>query len=451
MTNNMKHDTRMLPISQIKIGDRHRKDLGDLCDLAASIEKGLLQPIGVSPEMELIWGLRRLVATQDVLGRDEILCRIVSVDSIVQGEFDENMLRKDFTPSERVAIVEALRGYAHGGDRKSNQGRNCDVDRLTTKDSAGRVGFCKDDYYRAKKVVSQGIPELVEAMDSGKLSISAASELAGSHPDTQRRVLATLKDERGWAVREMRKSLKKAKRRMAIEGTEGRQVEPPGEGDIKIYHCPFQRLEEVAGIKPNSVNLILTDIPYGKDFLPQVADLGAFASRVLVEGGLLVTYAGQFWLHKVLGSLDQYLQYRWCISSVWEGTGNEIHLGGWKHPKGRVVSKWKPILVYSKGEWTKAGEWFDVSIINSKEKAWHEWQQPLEQVERLLKDFSEPGDQVVDPLGGAFTTAVACKRLSRRCISCDNEKAAVIRGQDRLDEAEVSNVHNRLAGKMPVG
>ena len=71
MTNNMKHDTCLLPISQIKIGDRHRKDLGDLCDLAASIEKGLLQPIGVSPEMELIWGLRRLVATQDVLGRDE--------------------------------------------------------------------------------------------------------------------------------------------------------------------------------------------------------------------------------------------------------------------------------------------------------------------------------------------------------------------------------------------
>ena len=151
-----------------------------------------------------------------------------------------NTLRKDFTPSERVAIVESLRGYAHGGDRKSDQGRKCDVDRLTTKDAAGRVGFCRDDYFRAKKVVSQGIPELVDAMDSGKLSISAASELAGSHPDTQRRVLATVKDENGWAVRGMRKSLNRAKRRMAIDVTEGRKVQPPGEGDIKIYHCPFQ-------------------------------------------------------------------------------------------------------------------------------------------------------------------------------------------------------------------
>ena len=139
--------------------------------------------------MELIWGLRRLVAPQDVLGSDEILCRIVSVDSIIQGEFDENMLRKDFTPSERVAIVETLRGYAHGGDRKSDQGRNCDVDRLTTKDAAGGSGFAETIIYRAKKVVSQGIPELVEAMDTGKFSIYAASEFAGSHHEMQRRSL----------------------------------------------------------------------------------------------------------------------------------------------------------------------------------------------------------------------------------------------------------------------
>jgi len=167
----MMHDIRLLPISQIKIGDRHRKDLGDLRDLAASIEKELLQPIGVTPEMDLIWGYRRLLATRDILKRQEIPCRIVSVVSIAQGEFDENMMRKDFAPSEQVAIIDTLRGYAHGGDRKSDQGRNCDVDRLTTKEAAGRVGFCRDDYFRAKAVVeaAEEDPErfanLVERMD----------------------------------------------------------------------------------------------------------------------------------------------------------------------------------------------------------------------------------------------------------------------------------------------
>src|SRR5208337_1742755 len=146
------NELHILSISAIRLGDRHRKDLGDLHDLAASIEKGLLQPIGVTPEMDLIWGYRRLLATRDILKRQKILCRIVSVVSIAQGEFDENMMRKDFAPSEQVAIIDTLRGYAHGGDRKSDQGRNCDVDRHTSKEAAGRVGFCRDDYFRAKAV-----------------------------------------------------------------------------------------------------------------------------------------------------------------------------------------------------------------------------------------------------------------------------------------------------------
>ena len=38
----------------------------------------------------------------------------------------------------------------------------------------------------------------------------------------------------------------------------------------------------MAGIAPASVNLILTDIPWGKDFLPQLPELAEFASRLLV-------------------------------------------------------------------------------------------------------------------------------------------------------------------------
>ena len=173
----MKNDIRMLPISQIKIGKRHRKALGDLAALAASIESGLLQPIGVTPEMDLIWGYRRLLAYRDILKRDVIPSRIVSVVSIAQSESDENTLRKDLAPSERVAIVETLRGYSHGGDRKSNQGRKCDLDLLTIKEAAGRVGFCRDDFFRAKAVVEAANqdPEkfgpLVERMDrTGKIN-----------------------------------------------------------------------------------------------------------------------------------------------------------------------------------------------------------------------------------------------------------------------------------------
>src|SRR4051812_25589613 len=108
-------EVRIIPIDQIRIGPRHRKDLGDLEGLAGSVDRGtLLQPIGVTPRLDLIWGLRRLVACREHLGWESIPARIVAVDSIARGEHDENAHRKDYAPSERVALVEALRGYGHG-------------------------------------------------------------------------------------------------------------------------------------------------------------------------------------------------------------------------------------------------------------------------------------------------------------------------------------------------
>jgi ParB family chromosome partitioning protein len=47
--------------------------MGDLSALAASIaEVGLLQPIGVSADGELVFGERRLRACRDLLGWTEI-------------------------------------------------------------------------------------------------------------------------------------------------------------------------------------------------------------------------------------------------------------------------------------------------------------------------------------------------------------------------------------------
>ena len=253
---------------------------------------------------------------------------------------------------------------------------------------------------RQELIATSEIPKLdaLRGKDGKYRRVTRIMTNTAKEAERAQQALQILGDDAPCRDLDLRQVQSRAKRKKKDALTRGRQVEPPGKGDIRLYHCPFQRLEEVAGIKPNSVNLILTDIPYGKDFLPQVAELGAFASRVLVEGGLLVTYAGQYWLHKVLASFEPHLNYRWCNASVWEGTGNVAHLGGWKQRNGRVVSKWKPILVYSKGEWTKAGDWFDVSMVKEKEKQWHDWQQPLQEVERLVKDFSEPGDLVVDPL-----------------------------------------------------
>lgn len=213
---------------------------------------------------------------------------------------------------------------------------------------------------------------------------------------------------------------------------EERQVLPLSEGDIRLYHCCFQELQTIAGIEPGTANLVLTDIPYGQEFLDQIEDLALFAKTVLVDGGLFVTHSGQFWLHKVIAGLCKHLEYRWTNCSVWNGEATPVHIGGWKEPHARVLSKWKPILVYSKGGFRKRGQWCDVSHVNEKEKDWHPWQLSLIEVEMMVRYFSDPGDLVIDPCSGGFTTAVACRNLGRRCIACDVDEQCVQRGLERL-------------------
>ena len=70
---------------------------------AASIfEIGLLHPVVVTPQLELIAGERRLRACQH-LGRDTVPVTIVDLGEIVRGELAENDQRKAFTLSESVA------------------------------------------------------------------------------------------------------------------------------------------------------------------------------------------------------------------------------------------------------------------------------------------------------------------------------------------------------------
>ena len=71
-------------ISSITIGNRHRRDMGDLWALANSIaEVGLLHPIGALASGELVFGERRLRACRDLLGwtdteRHEAMSRSVA-------------------------------------------------------------------------------------------------------------------------------------------------------------------------------------------------------------------------------------------------------------------------------------------------------------------------------------------------------------------------------------
>ncbi len=221
---------------------------------------------------------------------------------------------------------------------------------------------------------------------------------------------------------------RRARRNKKSQERQGQIITPLADENIRLFNCWFQELEQVAGIGLKSVNLVYADIPYEQAFLAQVDDLGQLAERVLVEGGLLVLYGGQAYHNRVMATLDNYLTYRWTLAFVWGGDADVFY------PL-KVVSQWKPILVYSKGPWHRRERWPDVIRATCKEKEWHQWQQPLDVVEKLVSYFSEPGDLIVDPCGGGFTTAEACLGLGRRCMSCDIDGGSFEKGLQRLEEA----------------
>jgi ParB family chromosome partitioning protein len=186
-----------MKIADIIIGERHRRDMGDLASLAESIRvQGLLQPIGVTMGNELVFGERRLRAVKDILNWSEVDVRIVDVTSLVEAEHDENELREAFRPSEKVAIGRAVE--AEIGKR---QGQRTDKElpenfpevggRETRQVAADKAGFGNETTYRqAKAVVDGGVAELVEKMDAGEVSVSAAAEIASLPKDEQATVVA---------------------------------------------------------------------------------------------------------------------------------------------------------------------------------------------------------------------------------------------------------------------
>jgi len=97
--------------------------------------------------------------------------------------------RKDFTPSERVAIGKQIEKILANRQGQRNDLRGKDLQLVgydpqvageKTRDVvAQRAGFGSARSYKsAKKVTEKGAPELIEAMDTGLASISAAAQLA---------------------------------------------------------------------------------------------------------------------------------------------------------------------------------------------------------------------------------------------------------------------------------
>lgn len=146
---------RTVPIGSIVVGERDRSDLGNLDELAGSITAvGLLHPIVVNADSELVAGGRRLEALR-ILGWTDIPVTVANLENLadlLRAEADENACRKPLTPMEgsrardrrtRLLAPKAAERKAHGltaPGRSANAGSNLEPASSRKTRTAAAVG-----------------------------------------------------------------------------------------------------------------------------------------------------------------------------------------------------------------------------------------------------------------------------------------------------------------------
>ena len=188
---------------------------------------------------------------------------------------------------------------------------------------------------------------------------------------------------------------------------------------FNVIHGGFQEVKEDK-MESESIDIIVTDPPYGEEHISLYEDLSAAAARVLKPNGIAVVMCGQSYLPDVMQALGKHLTYHWTCAYLTPG-GQAPHLF-----ERNVNTFWKPVLVYCKGEFDR-DTFGDVaqSDTNDNDKAHHHWGQSESGMYDLMQRFCLPGETILDPFCGGGTTGVIAVHLGCKFTGIDIDKQAV--------------------------
>jgi hypothetical protein len=96
-----------------------------------------------------------------------------------------NVTRRHLDESQRAVVAARLATLQQGGDRRSDQAANLPVEK-TQASAAARLNVSERSVRHAQAVLSTGTPELVRAVEQGRIAVSAASRLAKETPAVAR-------------------------------------------------------------------------------------------------------------------------------------------------------------------------------------------------------------------------------------------------------------------------
>ena len=170
-----------------------------------------------------------------------------------------NLHRRHLTESQRATVAARLETADRGRPHKDANWHDLPV---TRDDAAKLLNVGVRSVARAAKVLQDGIPELVAAVDQGEVAVSAAADLARLPADTQREVLTRTPDE-------IRAIAREVKERITAAGVCGPSA-------VRIFDRVAQEQDLSGSEQCSVVEAIKADAPA----LPTPAE----ARRIAVQG-----------------------------------------------------------------------------------------------------------------------------------------------------------------------
>lgn len=207
-------------------------------------------------------------------------------------------------------------------------------------------------------------------------------------------------------------------------------AEIPKVYEVEYIHSSLKDLNK--HIKPNSIDFIITDPPYPKEYIPVYEELSWFADYALKEGGELFVLTGKLYFPDYLNGLlaSPNIHYNWIINSILNKGGKAV-----VHPA-KVFTGWKPIVHLYKGK-RDPDRFYKYDLCDNPPKnhnfELHHWQQDTYMFDYILDDYVFSNDVVLDPFAGSGTTAISCINRGVKCILSDIDKKYIDICKKRLD------------------
>lgn len=242
--------------------------------------------------------------------------------------------------------------------------------------------------------------------------------------------LPTLTESDKAAVVKTAKHIKRERREQRQQQREEQRAatlacEPPLQSVThELIHCDFR----AHSIAPASIDAIITDPPYGFEYLSLYADLSEYASKALKPNAPCIVMCGQSWLETVLHYLSRNLKYVWTLAYFSPGKSTQVF--------GRKVkSNWKPLVFLVNGD-NQCEHIADFINSGEYDKDFHDWGQTEKGMAEIIERFTVKGDLILDPFCGAGTTGVAAVNLGRRFMGMDIDEYSIKQSAKRLGEIE---------------